>query len=200
MARVLLNHALRKASERATRATPKLAARGGNHEGLRSCYDHMVECDLIGQFLYTRLGQAMSTLNPNDALENLELGEAVVGRAPTSLFTKAIRGLLATAVLGSAAAYGAITVKPDLVEYLSFIPGMEPVATQCTAGACGSAMTCGSTDASAGSCEAASSCSGACSAGGPCCAEEMTCPSMAIQTPVETASNPITEEAVSSAQ
>jgi hypothetical protein len=119
----------------------------------------------------------MSTLNPNESLENLELGEAVVSRTPTSLLTKAIRGLLATAVLGSAAAYGAISVKPDLVDYLSFIPGMEPAATQCTAGACGSAVTCGSVDTCssadtcAASCEAASSCSGACAEGGACCAE-----------------------------
>jgi hypothetical protein len=143
------------------------------------------------------LGQAMSTLNPNESLENLELGEAVVSRTPTSLLTKAIRGLLATAVLGSAAAYGAITVKPDLVEYLSLIPGMAPAATQCTAGACGSAVTYGSVDACAGSCEATSTCSGACAEGGACCAEAMTCPSMASQTPAQTAYNPSTEEAVS---
>ncbi len=79
----------------------------------------------------------MSNLNPNDSLENLELGERVVSGASGSLLTKALRALLATAVLGSVAAYGAITVKPELVDYLSFIPGMEPPATQCTAGACG---------------------------------------------------------------
>jgi hypothetical protein len=140
----------------------------------------------------------MSTLNPNDALHNLELGDAVVGRTPTSLLTKAIRGLVATAVLGSAAAYGAITVKPDLVEYLSFIPGLEPVATQCTAGACGSALTCGSVDACAGSCEATSSCSGTCAEGGACCAEGPTCPSISNGSVAETTSDSSAEVTVSS--
>ena len=101
----------------------------------------------------------MGILNESESLENLELGDAAAGSSSVSLLTKAIRGLLATAVLGSVAAYGAINVKPELVEYLSFIPGMESVETQCSAGPCG-AGPCG-----AGSC-GASSCgtdSGACS-------------------------------------
>ena len=84
----------------------------------------------------------MGILNEGESLENLELGDAAAGSSSVGLMTKAIRGLLATAVLGSVAAYGAITVKPELVDYLSFIPGMESVETQCSAGSCG-AGSCG---------------------------------------------------------
>ena len=111
----------------------------------------------------------MGILNESESLENLELGDAAAGSSSVSLLTKAIRGLLATAVLGSVAAYGAINVKPELVEYLSFIPGMESVETQCSAGPCGAgpcgAGPCGAGPCGAGSC-GASSCgtdSGACS-------------------------------------
>ncbi len=80
----------------------------------------------------------MGILNESESLENLELGDApVAGSSSVSLLTKAVRGLLATAVLGSVAAYGAITVRPELVEYLSFIPGMESVETHCCGGSCG---------------------------------------------------------------
>ncbi len=145
----------------------------------------------------------MSNLNPNDSLENLELGERVVSGASGSLLTKALRALLATAVLGSVAAYGAITVKPELVDYLSFIPGMEPPATQCTAGACGASKpnsccavlssdateACASASCGSPSCAAAGSCAGACSAEPAKC-----CPAMSEQSSAETSSEPAVNE------
>jgi len=129
----------------------------------------------------------MGILNENDSLENLELGDAMPGNSSVSLLTKSIRALLATSVLGSVAAFGAITVKPELVEYLAFIPGMEPVATQCSSGSSGSCGSSGSSGSS-GSCGAAASCGAACGSdcGSP---QEMTsCPSMTGEAFAETSS------------
>ena len=106
-------------------------------------------------------------------MENLEL-DSVTGTTSANSFSKLIRALLATAVLGAVTAYGAITVKPELVDYLSFIPGMEPVATQCTAGSCGAA--CGLD-------------------GGSCSTEELSsCPCMASDACVEPGSETLAEE------
>lgn len=95
-------------------------------------------------------------------MENLELESVPVATA-TSVLSKAVRTLLATAILGSVAAYAAISVEPQLVDYLSFIPGMEPVASQCSATACGA---CGSEGACGAACSVDYGC---CSTeGGPC--------------------------------
>jgi hypothetical protein len=110
-------------------------------------------------------------------MENLELESVRVATA-TSVLSKAVRTLLATAILGSVAAYAAITVEPQLVDYLSFIPGMEPVASQCSATACGS---CGSKGA----------CGAACNVDYGCCSTEGgTC----NQTSDQTISGVLTEE------
>ena len=120
----------------------------------------------------------MGILNESESLENLELGDAAASSSSVSLLTKAIRGLLATAVLGSVAAYGAINVKPELVEYLSFIPGMESVETQCSAGACGTS-SCG-----------ASSCGAACGTDSGACSleESASCHAMVEQPFIEQSS------------
>ncbi len=84
----------------------------------------------------------------NDSMEVLE--GANVAATGTSLMTKAIRGFVAVFVLGSVTAYGAITVKPELVEYLSFVPGLEPARSSCSmgliesseCGGCGSGASC----------------------------------------------------------
>ena len=136
------------------------------------------------------MGQAMGILNENDSLENLELGDAMPSNSSVSLLTKSIRALLATSVLGSVAAFGAITVKPELVEYLAFIPGMEPVATQCSSGSSGSS----------GSCGAAASCDAACGSdcGSP---QELTsCPSMTGEAFAETGSEADAGEVANSEQ
>ncbi len=91
-------------------------------------------------------------------MENLEL-ESVPVASSSGVLSKAVRTLLATAILGSAAAYAAISVEPQLVDYLSFIPGMEPVASQCSATACGS-------------CGAEGACGAACTVDDGCCATE----------------------------
>ena len=41
------------------------------------------------------------------------------------LATKIVRGALAFLVIGTAGVYGAITAKPEMAEYLSFLPGMS---------------------------------------------------------------------------
>ena len=106
-------------------------------------------------------------------MENLEF-DSVTGIAPTKLFPKLIRALLATGFLGTVAAYGAIAVRPELVDYLSFIPGMEPVATQCSAGSCSVA------------CEVD---------GGSCSTQELSpCPSMACEAEVEPNSETLVED------
>ena len=58
-------------------------------------------------------------------------------------FTKVIRSLAFLAVLGTAAAYGALLVKPELSEYLSFIPGDQP-AKSCPMSGCSSGCSCSS--------------------------------------------------------
>jgi len=72
--------------------------------------------------------------------------------------TNIVRGIVAFLAIGTAGVYGAITVKPEVAEYLSFLPGMEKTA------ACAAAKS---------SCSA-SSCSSACSAEYPSAGE---CPS-----------------------
>lgn len=141
----------------------------------------------------------MSVLNENDSLETLELAESVVGKSSVGLLTKSIRVLLATAVLGSVAAYGAISAKPELVDYLSFIPGMETTASHCSGGACGASSSCGA----AASC--ASACSTACgsesgSYSSACSTEEMTsCPALTGAVSAE-ASAEVNAEQVGSAE
>ncbi len=133
----------------------------------------------------------MGILNENDSLENLELGEAAVGRSSVGLLTKSIRALLATAVLGSVAAYGAISAKPELVNYLSFIPGMQTTASPCSGGACGATSSCGAAAASCGS--ACGSENGSCSSA--CSAAEMTsCPSLVGEVSAEPSGEVETEQ------
>ncbi len=138
----------------------------------------------------------MGILNENDGLENLELGDSLVGKSSVGLLTKTIRALLATAVLGSVAAYGAITVKPELVEYLSFVPGMDAGSAQCSGGSCGSGGACGTANSG---CPAASSCSTACgSESGSCSAEGTQCPALTGATAAEVSSEPDALELISS--
>lgn len=111
--------------------------------------------------------------------------DSVTG-ASTSLISKSIRLLLATAVLGTVTAYGAITVKPELVQYLSFIPDTVPVESNCSEGSCGSACSIS---------ECGSSCG---SATGSCSTEGLTaCPSSASEQEIvaEPSSDSFAEEA-----
>ena len=70
-------------------------------------------------------------------MENLEF-ESVPMTSAKSVLSKAVRVLLATTILGSVAAYAAISVKPQLVDYLSFIPEVGSKANHCSANTCGS--------------------------------------------------------------
>lgn len=77
----------------------------------------------------------------NESETDVDAGaeNAAAQRGTTSFPTKVARALVAIVALGSAAAYGAITVKPELVNYLSFVPGLEASnASMCTTSACGS--------------------------------------------------------------
>ncbi len=85
----------------------------------------------------------------NDSMEILE--GANVAATGTSLLTKAIRGFVAVFALGSVAAYGAISVKPELVNYLSFVPGMEQAPSSCSMGLIESSE-CGGCGSGAGCC------------------------------------------------
>lgn len=86
-----------------------------------------------------------------ESVEGAFEGNETARAGVSSLLSKAVRVSLAMLALGSVAAYGAITAKPELVEYLSFVPGLQPPAASCTMSLIGA-------DASGG-CEAGSCCS-----------------------------------------
>ncbi len=66
--------------------------------------------------------------------------------------TRIVRGTIAFLVIGTAGVYGAVTAKPELAEYLPFLPGMK--GDQCPIAAMfGGSSSCSAT---AGSCPAAS--------------------------------------------
>lgn len=80
----------------------------------------------------------------------------------TCLTTRILRGTIALLVIGSAGVYGAITAKPEMAEYFSFLPGMK--SGQCPIAATfGSSSSCSakSESSSSSSCPATSACSSA---------------------------------------
>jgi hypothetical protein len=95
-------------------------------------------------------------------MENLEL-ESVPMTAAKGVLSKAVRVLLATTILGSVAAYAAIRVEPQLVDYLSFIPEIGTKANHCSTNACGS---CGLEGSGIAACERDLGC---CSTEGEAC-------------------------------
>lgn len=58
--------------------------------------------------------------------------------------SKAVMGGLALLVIGAAGVYGAVTVRPELAEYVGFLPGMPAATPTCGAvlSGCGSASEC----------------------------------------------------------
>lgn len=89
--------------------------------------------------------------------------------------SRAVYGLLAVLTLGAAGVYGAVTVRPELAEYVSFLPGMKSDVP-----ACGARLSSGC--GSASSCSAASTCPSACSAiSRATAAVAETCPMMEEQ-------------------
>lgn len=62
--------------------------------------------------------------------------------------TKVIRGVVAFLAIGTAGVYGAITAKPEMAEYLSFLPGMKgngicsASVSGCSSGSSCSSATC----------------------------------------------------------
>lgn len=85
----------------------------------------------------------------NEAVPQAASGARVVSRA--------VYGLLAVLTLGAAGVYGAVTVRPELAEYVSFLPGMKSDVP-----ACGALLSSGCGAAS--SCSAVATCPSACSA------------------------------------
>ena len=100
-----------------------------------------------------------------------ETCDATPKSCSTCLTTRIIRGAVAFLVIGTAGVYGAVAAKPEVAEYLSFLPGMSserqcPIAAMFGGSSCSSSCSAtsgGSTAACTGSsgCSSTSACSAA---------------------------------------